>query len=59
VFAKLLGPIDVIAFNSEPHVRKWLASGRRSADDTASRKRDPTKHQPSYYSHLYKIFEQH
>jgi len=57
MFAKLVRPKDVIAFNSESYVRKWLASGRHSADDTASRKRDPTKQQPSDYSHLRKIFE--
>ena len=43
MFAKLLGPKDVIACNPESYVCK-LASGRHSADDTASRKRDPTKH---------------
>ena len=55
-FAKLLGPKDIIAFNPESYVRKWLASGRHGADDTASRKRDPTKQQPSDYSHLCKLF---
>ena len=57
MFAKLLGPQDVIAFNPESYVRKWMASGRHSADDTASRKRDPTKHSSQDYSHLCKIFE--
>jgi len=42
MFAKLLGPKDVIAFNPEWYVRKWLASGWHSADDTASSKRDLT-----------------
>jgi len=55
MFAKSLDPKDIIAFNSESYVRKWLAGGRHSADDTASRKRDTTKLQPSDYSHLYEM----
>jgi len=43
MFAKLVGPKDVIAFNPESYVRQWLASGRHNADDAASRKRDPAK----------------
>jgi len=57
MFAKLVGPKDLIAFNPELYVRKWRTSSRHSAEDTASRKRDPTKQQPSEYSHLRKIFE--
>jgi hypothetical protein len=56
MFAKLLGPKDIIAFNPESYVRKWLASGRHSADDTASRKRDPTNLQPSDYTATYARF---
>jgi len=54
MFAKLVGPKDVFAFNPESYARKWLASG---ADGVASRKRDPTNQQPSDYSHLRKIVE--
>jgi len=43
MFAKLVGPKDVIDFNPELYVRKWLASGRHIADDTESRKRDPSQ----------------
>jgi len=41
--AKWLGPKDTTVFNPKSEIRKWLASGRRSADETASRKRVTTK----------------
>ena len=61
MFAKLLGPKDIIAFNPESYVRKWLASGRQLGIVQMTLQvvsvRDPTKLQPSDYSHLYKIFK--
>ena len=54
MFAKMLGPKDCSAFHAEWYVSKWLASGRRSADDTDSRKRQ-TK-DAADYTHLHSIF---
>jgi len=55
MFAKMLGPEHCGAFHAKWYVRKWLSSGRHSADDTDSRKREAIE--TNDYSHLHSIFE--
>ena len=50
---RLLRPKDCSAFHAEWYVSKWLVSGRHSADDTDSQKRQ-TK-DAADYTHLRSI----
>lgn len=45
MFAEMIGPKNVTAFNTESYVGKWLDAGRPSEDETDSRQRDPGKQQ--------------
>ena len=54
IFANMLGP-DCSTFRADWYVRKWLASGQHSADDTNSRRRQQAATQGDY-SHLNSIF---
>ena len=57
ILIKLLGP-DVKDFYPMPFVKRWLQSGRRSANTTASRKREmDNKDGDRYYEPLHKLFK--
>ena len=57
ILIKLLGP-DVKDFYPTPFVKRWLQSGRRSANTTASRKREMDKKDGDrYYEPLHKLFK--
>ena len=55
MFAKMLGTEHCGAFHAKWYVRKWLSSGRHSADDTDSCKCEAIE--TNDYSHLHSIFE--
>lgn len=54
MFAKLMGPRH---FSPELYAHKWIDSGRHSADDTASRKREMNSVPADSYSHISHLFE--
>ena len=54
MFAKLMGPRH---FSPELYAHKWIDSGRHSADDTASRKREMDSVPADSYSHISHLFE--
>jgi Domain of unknown function (DUF4371) len=53
MFAKLMGPRH---FSPELYAHKWIDSGRHSADDTASRKREMDSVPADSYSHISHLF---
>lgn len=52
---KVLGP-GALEFNLDHYVRRWLQMGRRSADETNSRKRERNTEEV-YYAPLHKLFK--
>ena len=54
MFIQIIGP-DAMSFNPDPYVKRWLQTGRRSAEDT-NRKRERSA-EAEYYEQLHKLFK--
>ena len=54
MFIQIIGP-DAMSFNPDPYVKRWLQTGRRSAEDT-NRKRERSA-EAEYYEPLHKLFK--
>lgn len=55
MFVKILGP-DLKFFKPTPYVKQWLREGRRSADTTASKKRQERQSSSAVFAPLQKLF---
>ena len=54
MFIQIIGP-DAMSFNPDPYVKRWLQTGRRSAEDT-NRKRERSA-EAEDYEPLHKLFK--